>query len=98
MSLFVNGHIPQIGCFWKAAKRPAHGVRDNRSPMQAPVRVRSIGRDRPPDFAPARAQQKYCICQPSWGTERFVIIREAKAPRTEQVLEAEPNYAQQAQE
>ncbi len=39
-------------------KRPAHGVRDNRSPMQAPVRARSIGEIRPPDFAPARAQQK----------------------------------------
>ena len=58
MSLFVNSHIPQIGCFWKAAKRPAHGVRNNRSPMQAPVRARSIGSGAPHDFAPVGRNKK----------------------------------------
>ena len=53
-----------------AAKRPAHGVRDNRSPMQAPARARSIGRCAPHDFRAQRAQQKRCIYLPAWGTER----------------------------
>ena len=44
--------VPQEGSFLKAAERPAHGVRDNRSPMQAPVRARSIGEVALQLFAP----------------------------------------------
>ena len=56
--------VSQEGSFLKAAKRPAHGVRNNRSPMQAPERARSIGEGRSPDFAPVRAQQKLAVTYP----------------------------------
>ncbi len=61
-------YVPQEGCLAGPRKRPAHGVRDNRSPMQAPVRARSIGEDSPPDFAPVRAQQKLYRFLSSWVT------------------------------
>ena len=35
-----------------AAKRPAHGVRDNRSPMQAPVGRTALGKVAPHNSAP----------------------------------------------
>ncbi len=72
MSLFVNSHIPQSGCFWKAAKRPAHGVRNNRSPMQAPARARSIGSGAPHDFAPVGRNNN--PMRFFWGYEAIVKL------------------------
>ena len=48
----------------KTAKRPAHGVRDNRSPMQASARARSIGRCAPHDFAPGGRNKNVAFAYP----------------------------------
>ena len=58
MSIFASSHISQEFFSWEAAKRPAHGVRDKRSPMQAPARARSIGSTAPHDFAPVGRNKK----------------------------------------
>ena len=55
---FSFRYVPQEGSFRRPRKRPAHRVRNNRSPMQAPARARGIGWIRPYDIAPVRAQQK----------------------------------------
>ena len=58
MSIFASSHISPDGSFPRAAKRPTHGVRDNRSPMQVPVRTRSIESAAPHDFAPIGRNNK----------------------------------------
>ena len=56
---FVDGNN-EIGA--EAAKRQAHGVRNNRSPMQAPARVRSVGeRHTPMTSRPEGATNTTCI-------------------------------------
>ena len=57
----------------KAAERPAHGVRDNRSPMQAPVGRAALGEAAPMTSRPFRAQQNAALTYPH-GEQSVVKI------------------------
>ncbi len=58
--------FPLRGVIRRPRKRPAHGVRDNRSPMQAPEGHAALGKSPPKYSRPQGRNKKRCRDLPSW--------------------------------